>query len=438
MNSLNQSLIDIVIAYTDYDFSNKSYPVKQLILAEKQKIEVQLITIFSQFLTEKGVEDEQINHQRRILLSFFHPDKFLHASPEIRWLEHSLSDGNNNGVCFKLIDNCADELKKPSFKKEDDTFQSEKGNFFDIDELLAQLEKKREGAKTLTQRALIDSTITLLQNIKHLKHISDDINPRWLKAFLISLPHITSGFCIGLYLEELSLLYAVLYLTTESGNWLKKRDEKSLQYLGNVVYGFSQAISNASTTLMFYFISINFAAMNTTYYLGIEACSKVYQLINYAISPKIPASSANTQSHALIIPPQYFLPGQHLFKTLEVKLIALKLEQYQTQQKMQYFATWRQGCKKSYLIEQALQGLKLIDVKSITAEQKLAEAKIIINNLAKHPYFKQNKSKAKETIEAVKILVQSLVSSCYETIDDPLKIEEDYASIDNEFFISLA
>ncbi|STX28241.1 Uncharacterised protein [Legionella beliardensis] len=437
MNSLNQSLADVIKTYTDYDFSNQSYHIKQLTAEEKQKIEVQLITIFSQFLTEKGVQDEQINHQRRILLALFHPDKSPYFSPEVRWLECALSNGaDNGGFCFRLIDNCADELKQPASTEEDFVFESKTFNTFYIDDLIARLEKKRELAKTLTQRALIDSTITLLQKIKCCQTMTDSIDPSWLKIFLSSLPYMTSGFCIGLYLEELSLLYAALYVVAQSGSWLKKSDVKILQYLGNVAYEFSRAISNAATTLTFYFISMNFAAINTTYYLGIEACSKVYQLIDSVISSKATTNPANAHSQSLILAPQYFLPGKFIFETLELKLMALKLEQYQEQQKQQYFASWRKGCKKSKLIEQALQQFKEIDVKSLPTEQKLAEAEVIINRLASQPYFKENRSKAQETMEAVKVIIRSLSSNFNKNQNEqPRVVDEDYIAVDGTFFI---
>ncbi|MGQ3888195.1 hypothetical protein ACQUW5_04065 [Legionella sp. CNM-1927-20] len=429
MNSLKQSLTDIVSAYTQYDLSTKSYHSKQLSAAELQKLEVQLITLFSQFLTTEGVEENEINKQHKILRGLFHPDKLVIAAPEIQWLEHSLSAGANNGICFKLIDSCAEELKQPKINKEDFIFSEDDLGSLHIDELIRQLKQIRKQAVTLTQQALINSTITLLQNIKRFQSTTEQFEPGWLKTILDSLPYITSGFCIGLYLKELSLLYAILCLIAKGGSWLQKGDIRGWRALGEMTREVSGVISNAATTLMLYFISMNFSAMNTAYYIGFEACSKIFQLIGLSETRQIPSAYVNSQ--ALILP-QHFLPGKFNFETLELKLITLKLEQYQDQQKQQYFASWRRGCKKSSLIERVFQQLKLIDLKPISVSEKLIEANTIINNLACHPYFKANKSRAKETIEAIKMIVQSLMKNKSEQIIT----EDDCALIDNLFSLS--
>ncbi|STX50709.1 Uncharacterised protein [Legionella busanensis] len=434
MNSLNQSLADIVTAYTQYDPSNKSYYPKQLSSQELQKLEVQLITLFSQFLTNNGVAENEINKQQKILRGLFHPDKLVIASPEIQWLENSLSTGNNNGICFKLIDSCAEELKQPKINKEDFIFDEDDLSFLHIDELIRKLEQLKQQAVTFTQQALIDSTITLLQTIKRFQSTTDQFEPGWLKTILNSLPYITSGFCITLYLKELSLLYAILSLVAKGGSWLQKGDIYGWRALGEMTREISGVISNAATTLTLYFISMNFSALNTAYYIGFEACSKVFQLIGLSETKQIPSAHANSQ--ALILP-QHFLPGKFNFETLELKLITLKLEQYQEQQKQQYFASWRRGCKKSSLIERVFHQLKVIDLKPISISDKLLEVNSIINNLGCHPYFKANKSKARETIEAVKVILEALISNVdKKTKSEKIITEDDDTLIDNLYSLN--
>ncbi|WP_419420404.1 hypothetical protein ACNVED_03640 [Legionella sp. D16C41] len=414
MNSFKQSLADIVRAYTQYNVSNKSYDSKQLPASELQKIEVQLITLFSQFLTSKGVEETQIDRQQKILVLHFHPDKLAldSALPEVKWLENSLSGGRNNGVCFNLIRTCAEELKQPQYTEEDNFIPKQDDlNDLYIDKLIIYLKEKRGLATTITQKALIDSTIILLQNIKLFQTTTDKLDPGWLKTILKSLPYITSGFCVGLYLKELSLLYAVLFTLTKGGNWLKKGDVSGWRELGEITCEFSKMISNAATTLMLHFININFSAVNTTYYIGFTACSKIYQLLGFSEKKQIPAEYTKVNTLALTLLPQAFLPGKLNFTTLELKLIALRLEQYQHLQQQQYFATWRRGSKKSYLIEQALQELNSIDLKPISIKEKLMSAQVIIDRLAHHAYFKEAKSRAKETIDAVKVILQSLMAN---------------------------
>lgn len=422
MVSLEQSLKSIVSLYAIGDPSTGTYQVHESMnKSTTQKIEAHLITFFSQYLTQEGMADDMINLHCKELRKRFHPDKLKNTVPEIVWLEQVISEGAMNGACFKLIDLCAESVKSTPVKDDASTSYD---NVDNMDDFLHILQKRRNFATTLTQRAVIDSMISMLQRVNHYHATTVEIETGWLQKTIQAMPYISSGFCVGLYIKELALLYALTYSISLGSRWLGKSSSQRWQGVAYGMNGFSQSISSAATTLLASLVKLNFYAFDGVCYVGIGACSAVYRALTLSPAPAsvsgASSSSSSQPGTTMILAPQHLLGGK-AFKTLELKLLSLNLEGYQMLQKEQYFAGMRAGKYKSTQMASALTRLQLIDKNDCSVEHKLGEAKAVLDALASNRRVIGSGSHARQVIHAAQVMCQMLLPAR----DHALESEDD-------------
>ena len=363
---------------------------------ERQQIEAHLITFFSQYITQDGTELTNTDKHWKKLRFLFHPDKFLTSSPEVLWLEEVLSVGAMNGSCFKLIDTCASELSHPNIDTKT-TYE----DISQIDTLIRTMQDRRASATTLTQIALIDSILSLLESLRNYNSTTGKIGPGWLSAAMSSMPWLTSGFCIGLYLHELSLLYALTFTVSKSGQLLGNSNSRIWQALGQEMQAFSLAISRASVALVASFINVNILIFDKIFYIGIESCANIYNAITTQ-------SAQNLSCTTLSLSPQSLLRGQQ-FQSLPLKLLAINFEGYLDKQKQQYWASYRLGDYKKSVMQHALSRLLELDKSPASQEDKLEAAEKIINVVAYNKRVNVIGSHAAKVIKEAKTIQQSFI-----------------------------
>lgn len=363
---------------------------------QRQQIEAHLITVFSQYITQDGTESSNTDKHWKKLRFLFHPDKFATSSAEVIWLEDVLSADAMDGTCFKLIDTCASELSHPNI----DT-RTAYEDISHIDKLLRTMQDRRASASTLTQIALIDNILSLLESLKNYNSTTGKVGPGWLSGVMTSMPWLTSGFCIGLYLHELSLLYALTFTVSKSGQLLGNSNSRVWQTVGQEMQAFSLAISRASVALVASFINVNILVFDKIFYIGIETCANIYNAITSQ-------SAQNLSCTTLSLSPQSLLRGQQ-FQSLPLKLLAINFEGYLEKQKQQYLASYRLGDYKKSVMQEALSCLLELDRSLASQEDKLANAEKIINVLAQNKRVNVTGSHAAKVIKEAKTIQQSFI-----------------------------
>lgn len=401
----------LVAQYAYFEEKNFVYQNKKTIdIKEKQEIEASLIALIIQSLLQDGIEETAVDINLKKLRLLFHPDKYPLSSPEIKWLEFTLSDGKVDGTCFKLVDACASNLKKPK--------STNTGNFRNIttiDELIVKLERNKELAQTFTQRALIDSVLAMLKTANQYNdYTTNNVTALWAQRLTQLMPYITTGYCIGFFLEELALLYAVTYAVSKSGQWLERSNAWRLQRIGQFMQIFSNSISDAIKALLARLVELNIFVVQGTFNASIDVGSSIYKLLA-APAPIPKQTSINEQSQSLvlaevpvILSPQDLFGGKH-FNTLELKLVAINLEEQAKQLELQWFADWRLGSQKNAAIQRALRNLMRIDVAKVDTETKLTKAEKILEKLASNEVINVTGSKTNHAIKRAQETLRMLL-----------------------------
>jgi hypothetical protein len=425
MINLVERLKETVQIYAILDEDTKTYRDKGHV--NHQAVEAHLTTIFSEYLTQGGLEPDIVDGYCRKLRFIFHPDKYASASPETKWLMDTLgaadplktSDaqtevdgatlGDKRTVCFNLISLCAETIKNPppvDIGSRSDIFE-------DCDTVLSFIEaltRRRSEATTFTQRAIIDSIISMLQSAQNYRTTtSTTITPGFMQKLMRGMPYITTGVCMGLYIKELSLLYAVLGSISIGGGILRRTDSHFLRFVGQKMQEYSKAIMCATSVLMTLVVRANIGA----FYIGIEASAKLYNAI-VAKTISTPSSSSG-MSHretsepctTLALAPQDLLGGMK-FETLPLKFSARTLELYQRRLEQQYLPGWRAGAIKKDVITAVLIRLQEIDQSDRSLEEKLIEAEKVTAELAKNKYVNVPGSHAAEAISITRKIIDFL------------------------------
>jgi hypothetical protein len=316
MEHLESSLNDVVEIYAELDPQTNSYqslkPVNDQV---RQKTRSFLIIIINEFLSPEGIRTETIETQSAALHTFFDT-----TSPAVLWLEQVLSEGRMDGACHQLIKDCTAELLHLKQEKVVPTQSYQKVK--DMEGFLTTLKQQQPYASTVTQRALTKSLISMLESISSFKHTTDEAAQGWLNQVLKSLPYITSGLGMGLFIQELALIYGLTYSVSLGAKWLEKSSSERWKTVAQATQTYSRAVQEVSNSLVCYFVKANFMAFDGAY-----------------------------------------------------------LNDYQSKQKTQWFSGLRQGSYKSGQMQKAVKKLLEIDDTDASNEEKIAQAKEVLDTL---------------------------------------------------------
>jgi|GEM_PF-4935744 len=375
MIDLQGSLKRIVTSYAQYNPASDQYAMAEPIDTIKaQKIEAHLITFFTQYMTQDGLDEKQVKRRYRDLIKKFAADKLPRASAEVHWLVWAVSEGRLDGTCHKLLDVCFHGLKP---KEAPPPAAEAYEDVQDMDEFYNSLKRKRAGAATLTQRAVIDCLLSMLDSMKDYRQTAKEIDPAWLQKVMQTMPYITSGIGMGIYITELALLYALTHAVSTGSGWLAQSSSQRWRHLAYGMDTISYGLAQASTSLLSLFVKLNFCAFNATCYMGIGVCSAVYRALLPSLNAPAPgpasSSSASQPCTTVSLAPQHLLGGRS-FETPEIKLLAFNLENYRAEQGRQLFAGLRYGNYKQAQINRVLAELQIIDASSAPLEARLQKA----------------------------------------------------------------
>ncbi|KTD16431.1 hypothetical protein [Legionella jordanis] len=373
--NFEEELKPLIAAYADFDSQLFVYQEKKtMTFAERQKVEASFIALVCQYLSQDGLDEKCIEYYMKELEKLLHPDRFPLASPEIKWLQVILSaDVFDPSSCLNLAKLCEAKLKNPEAPE----FHLE--HIATMDALIFRLRQDRKLAKTLTERALLDSVLSMLKSAdQYNSQLNSRISLIWAQKISQLMPYLTTGYCLSLFLKELALLYAVTYTLTRGGRWIEHSHSNGIQMIGQTMRVFGEAIFSAVTALVARLTELNIFVAKGAVNLSVDASDGLYRILACQTQP---TQMLTEDAKSLALAPQDLFGGLR-FETFQLKLIAAILEEQSGRLEKQWFYDWRLGSKKNAAIKKALQGLQLVDKSGLEENIKLQQARSIIQTLA--------------------------------------------------------
>lgn len=321
-----------------------------------QALESDFIQLVAETLSAPPLTEESINQISKRLFLPFHPDKAGSFSPDVQWLESVLSEGRNDGACFKIIGLCKERLIA-SNNPQGETFEKAEN----IGDLKATFIKLRNKSSTHIQRAFYDSLITFIDECTAYNNKIEKIQYRQLQLAMKFLPLYTPHLLISIFQAEIIALYTVSALSALLGYTLQKSGEKSLQAFGeNMKAGGVTGLSGTSIALVRVY-EMSYWFCGNSYDLALQAGSNLIKTIN---------------------PPdtRYFF---HEFHSEAIQQVARPFLTYLKKNEQQYFREARLGSTKRQVVLQLLENAKNIDNQPVNEESKMEKLKSSIDVLAK-------------------------------------------------------
>lgn len=390
--AISNELESFVKLYSSFDQGKKSYT---RVFSDQELIQLDLNfnRFFNKLLLADGPDTKKIQSNYKKLSFIFHPDRKMFYSPEVIWLEQSLSEGKNDGACFKILDLCYEKLTN-SQKFKNLYFQDIKNR----EDLKQWLEQLKAEANTHSRKSFYDSLLGLVNQSGSYFDEVGKIRQQGLRALLISIPILFSTYGAILFAEELFIIYALYFVVLKSGQYLENQQASDLKKIGQVFQEMTRVTATATTTLIVRIVELTFRVSHAVYDTTWQIGSSLF----YPMLPSSPSAvhSQDDQFVTISLCKDLILASQnrdqgHLFKTPEMKLVAAPLEAYLGLNKQQYCQRFRLGQDKRIAIESCLFNLRLIDKSEESIEDKLSHAKKEIEKIKQDKtIFNSNMRKA--------------------------------------------
>ncbi|KTD48124.1 hypothetical protein [Legionella quateirensis] len=377
--TIEAELERLVTIYATFDSEHKCY------VAKKDKsllcLESDFAKLVNQQLLGNGPSKESITGQYRKISVAFHPDRKPSYSPEISWLEHSLSEGKNDGACFKLLKFCHDKFVNPE--------QFKDSNFADIktkEDCKKWLDDLKNQASTYTGRSLYDSLQDLLDQSNNFFDDAGKIKPTGLRVLIKSIPVIFATYGTFIFAEELFAVYALYFIMLKSGQYLETCKSSDLKTIGKTLQEISTITATATTTFMVRLLELIFWASHQCLDVSLQIGSSIF-------TPLLPVSSSSKESMPeddsnkcmdLILASQNMQEGMQ-FRTPELKVISAPLESYLGINAQQIFRGWRLGQEKFRAVEAFLFRMRVLDNSPDPVESKLKQAEEELRKIKDNP-----------------------------------------------------
>src|ERR1044072_9602091 len=110
--TIEAELKSLVSIYAKYNEEKKEYATHsntELLL----QLDSDFIKLINKLLLKDGPDKKKIEINYRKLALYFHPDRRNAFIPEVKWLEHTLS----NDKCFQTLHLCYEKLTSPEHFK---------------------------------------------------------------------------------------------------------------------------------------------------------------------------------------------------------------------------------------------------------------------------------------------------------------------------------
>ncbi|AUH72128.1 hypothetical protein [Legionella sainthelensi] len=368
--SIETELKTLVSIYASYDEEKKSY-LSSLNKETLLRLDADFIRFINKLLLKDGPDKRKIRKNYKAIAVQFHPDHSCTFSPELGWLEQNLSEGRNDGACFKTLMLCYEKLTSP---------QDFKPIQFDEittrEDLKKWLEMLKNRSRTYTERNFYASLLGLLDESTSYFDEVGKIKPTGLRALISFLPMVFISFGTFVFAEELFAVYALYFALLKSGQFLESSQSKELQKLGETLQKISAVTATATTTLLVRLLEMTFWATRQFYDASLQIGSAL-------LTPLIAVSSTTKhpeEPNEVSICKELVLASQNQstienFRTPELKMIAAPIESYLGLLDQQFFKNWRAGGVKSRSLEAFLLHMRVIDKEGdLEVEEKIKKA----------------------------------------------------------------
>lgn len=393
--TIETELETLVKLYATFDAEKKSY-VSKLDSATLLRLDADFVRLINHQLLVDGPEKEPLLKNYRRITKYLHPDRTFLFLPEVIWLEQNLSQGQNDGICFKSLFTCYEKLTIPQKFKES-TFADIKNG----DDCRKWLEKLRNNAGTYTSRCFCDSLIGLFDQAGGFFDEVGQIQPRGLRALVAFMPMIFSSYGAIIFAEELFAVYALYFLILKGGQYLERSDLIEMKQLGKTLQEISVITATATTTLLVRLLEMTFWVSHRCYDASLFIGSAILKPLLSAPPKSNLQKEASTESklcNDLIIASKNLSEGMQ-FKTPELKVVSAPLESYLGLNAQQFFGDWRIGRTKRLMVEAFLFRMRVLDAGSETTENKLIAAKKELEVIKKHTDVYAKGGKTAEAVD---------------------------------------
>ena len=406
--TIQAELKSLVGIYATFDKEKGCY-VSTLDKSSLLKLDGDFIKLINQQLLRDGPEKNNLLNNYKRISRFFHPDRVHFFLPEVTWLEYNLSQGLNDGICFKSLHMCYEKLDSPqNFKKI---------NFADIknrEDCKKWLEKLKSEAASYSSRSFFDSLIDLLDESGSFFDTVGQIKPKGLRTIITFIPILFASFGAIIAAEELFSMYAVYFLVLKGGQYLERSDSLEIKKIGKTLQEISILTATATTTLLVRLLELTFWVSHQCYDTSLLIGSSILKPLIYDYSNNTHTNDEHSSGANLCT--DLILASQNLsegiqFKTPELKVVSAPLESYLGLNAQQFFGDWRLGRTKRLEVEAFLFRMRVLDGSPDTLENKLITVQKELNNIKNNKAVYVHGGKAAEAIDSAEKVITLLSES---------------------------
>ena len=369
--TIEDELKSLVSYYAKYDEGKKNY-TSNLNTETLLRLDADFIKLINKLLLKDGPDKKRIENNYKKLARYFHPDRKDSFIPEVTWLEQNLSEGRNDGSCFKTLRVCFEKLISPQNYKPI--------NFDEIstrDDLKKWLETLKENSRTYTERSFYASLLGLFHESTAYFDDVGQIKPKGLRSLVSFLPMIFISFGTFVFAEELFSVYALYFVLLKGGQYISSSNSRELKKLGSTLQKMSVISATATTTLLVRLIEMTFWASRQCYDMSLQIGSTLLTPLIATDSEKKfqdPADDVVEVCKDLILASQNTSTRED-FKTAQLRMIAAPIESCLGLLEQQFFRSWRIGSEKYRELQAFLLTVRVIDNDdTVSVEDKIARA----------------------------------------------------------------
>lgn len=365
----------LVGIYTEFDPEKGGYSG---VLNEDQRVRLErsFNQLLLKWLLKDGPEKEQVEENYNKLAPLFEMKTNGLLGSEVLWIEHVLSCGTNEGICFKILSLSYQKLIAP------ENFKNIKFNeIVTRDDLRKWLENFKKQATNYTERSFYDSLISLLNESSEFYDEVGQIKPNGVRVLLSFLPMVLVSVGTVAFVEELFAVYALYFILLKGGQFIGRSNSSELQSFGTALQKISTVTATTTTTLLVRLIEMIFSASLQCYVATLQVGSIA---LSPLISSRLPELiSQESLEQELIKASESRHLGMH-FENYKLKLIASPLESRLGLLGQQYFLGYRAGKTKYQALEYLLVNLRTLDMNSDPLETKLEGVHDLLNKIKKN------------------------------------------------------
>lgn len=356
--TIESSLVDLLKAFGVSD-SEKKYNPAQLDKAELLRLDINLAKLINHYLLIDGPENHKIEKNYKILTLYLHPDRRHHFLPEVVWIEHQLSVGLDDGVCFKRLHACYDKLINPEKFKKEITFAdiSSRGD------CIQWLLKLKERATTYSGKSLCDSLLQLLEHSGGFFDRVGKINSKGLRALIMFIPSLLATYGAVIVAEEVFAIYSLYFVLLKSGQFLERRDSAGFKKIGQALQEITLIAATSTTNLLA-------RLMEMTFWVSLQCFDATVSIGSVILKPLLSDFEINEGNTE---------PSTMGLKTAEIQKISVPLTNYIKYNEKQILGSFRLGYEKNIKMKSLLFQLRALDSGNYSLSEKLNQAQQLLD-----------------------------------------------------------